>query len=135
MIFLRLFILAVGGTICVGLILIISNTIKLSIYSRQDEINLMSLLGATQRFIKAPLLLEGLFQGVIGVLIALSLTKIIYLYLEYQFQGSLASIFRGINFQFLTMSHLWVMIIASLFVGWFGSLMSINQFLHGRNKR
>ena len=135
MIFLKIFILCIGGILCIGLILIISNTIKLSIYSRQDEISLMSLLGATHHFIKAPLLLEGLVQGAIGVVIALSVVKLIHVYAKHQFQGSLGSIFRGIDLQFLTSPLLWALIIASIFVGLVGSLISINQFLYSKNER
>lgn len=135
MLFFRIFILGIGGVLCVGLVLIISNTIKLSIYSRQDEIDLMSLLGATHHFIKAPLILEGLVQGAIGVLIALSIVKLAHVYIQYQFQGSLESLFRGIDLQFLTNPLLWTMIIASIFIGWIGSLISINQFLHAKNRK
>ena len=95
----------------------------------------MSLLGATHRFIKAPLLLEGLFQGAIGVFIALSVVKLIHVYIQYQFLGSLESIFRGVDLQFLTNHLLWAMTIASIFIGWVGSLISINQYLYARDRR
>ena len=97
MIFLRVFILCLGLILCAGLALIISNTIKLSIYSRQDEIDLMLMLGATFRFIKTPLLLEGLTQGVVGICIGLCVVKLTHFYMLYQFKGSLESIFRGID--------------------------------------
>lgn len=135
MIFLRVFILAVGVILCVGLILIISNTIKLSIYSRQDEIDLMLLLGATHRFIKTPLLLEGLVQGVIGVGLALGIVKLIHVYMRFQFQGSLESIFRGVDLQFLGQPLLWAMILVSIFIGWVGSLLSITQYLHSTDRK
>ena len=133
MIFLRIFILAIGGILCVGLILIIANTIKLSIYSRQEEIELMLLVGATHRFIKAPLLLEGIFQGVIGVLVALAIVKLTHVYVKYQFLGSLESIFRGVDLVFLNSSLLLTMIIASIFIGFLGSHLSVTQYLHARN--
>ena len=134
MIFLRIVILAVGGILSVGLILIISNTIKLSIYSRRDEFDLMLLLGATHRFIKTPLLLEGLVQGVIGVGLALGLVKLIHIYMKFNFQGSLESIFRGVDFQFLTQPLLWTMVLASIFIGWVGSFLSITQYLHSTDR-
>ena len=134
MIFLRVVILAVGGILSVGLILIISNTIKLSIYSRRDEFDLMLLLGATHRFIKTPLLLEGLVQGVIGVGLALGLVKLTHIYMKFNFQGSLESIFRGVDFQFLTQPLLWTMVLASIFIGWVGSFLSITQYLHSTDR-
>jgi cell division transport system permease protein len=134
MIFLRVVILAVGGILSVGLILIISNAIKLSIYSRRDEFDLMLLLGATHRFIKTPLLLEGLVQGVIGVGLALGLVKLTHIYMKFNFQGSLESIFRGVDFQFLTQPLLWTMVLASIFIGWVGSFLSITQYLHSTDR-
>ncbi len=135
MIFLRVFILAVGATLSVGLILIISNTIRLSIYSRQDELDLMLLLGATHRFIKSPLLLEGLVQSIIGVGLALGIVKLIHVYMKFQFQGSLESIFRGVDLQFLTQPLIWAMVLASIFIGWVGSLLSITQYLHSADRK
>ena len=66
MIICRVFLLGVGALLSLGLTLIISNTIRLSIYSRQDEIELMLLIGATPRFVKIPFLLEGVLQGLSG---------------------------------------------------------------------
>ena len=135
MIFLRVFILAVGGVLGVGLVLIISNTIKLSIFSRREEIELMLLVGATHRSIKVPLILEGVVQGLSGVGIALGLIKLVHLYIQLQFQGSLESIFRGADLQFITQSLLWPMLVAGVVIGWVGSQISINQFLHSEARR
>jgi len=135
MIFLRVFILAVGGILGVGLVLIISNTVKLSIFSRREEIELMLLVGATHRSIKVPLILEGVVQGLSGVGIALGLIKLVHLYIQLQFQGSLESIFRGADLQFITQSFLWPMLLAGMIIGWVGSQISINQFLHSEDSR
>ena len=134
MIFFRIFIITFGVVLFAGMIFIISNTIKLSIYSRKDEIDLMLLLGATRHFIKAPLLCEGLLQGTIGVIFALIFVKLVHVYMSFQFEGSLESIFRGVDFQYLTNPLLYSMIIAGIFIGMLGSLMSINQFLNSRNR-
>ena len=85
---LRVFLLAVGGLLSLGLVLIISNTIKLSIYSRRDEIELMLLIGSTHRFVKIPLILEGILQGIAGALMALGLIKLIHFYMKFQLQTS-----------------------------------------------
>jgi cell division transport system permease protein len=135
MIFLRVFILAVGGILGVGLVLIISNTVKLSIFSRREEIELMLLVGATHRSIRVPLILEGVVQGLSGVGIALGLIKLVHLYIQLQFQGSLESIFRGADLQFITQSLLWPMLVGGVVIGWVGSQISINQFLHSEARR
>ena len=48
---------------------LISNTIKITIYARSTEIEIMKLVGATNWFIRLPFLLEGLFLGVLGSII------------------------------------------------------------------
>lgn len=54
----------------IGSILIISNAIQLTIYNRQREIFIMRLVGATHNFIRMPFLIEGLFYGVVSMLVA-----------------------------------------------------------------
>lgn len=56
-----------------GSVLIISNAIQLTIYSRQREIYIMRLVGATRNFIQLPFLFEGLFYGVFSLLLAMIL--------------------------------------------------------------
>jgi len=133
MIFLRGFILVFGVVLFSGMILIISNTIKLSIYSRKDEIDLMALLGATHQYIKVPLLLEGILQGVSGSLLSLVSVKLIHLYIVFWFQGSLESVFRGLEFQYLTKPIIFSVISTGIIVGVLGSLISANQFLRRHN--
>ena len=131
--FLRVFIISFGVVLFSGLIFIISNTIKLSIYTRKDEIDLMSLLGATHRFIKAPLLFEGILQGIVGALLALAAVKLVHLYIILRFQGSLESTFRGFDFQYLTTPLICSILIAGMVIGVFGSLLPVNHFLKMRS--
>jgi cell division transport system permease protein len=51
--------LVVGGLLCVAVLFIVTNTIKLAIYSRRDEIEIYKLVGATDWFVKTPFLIEG----------------------------------------------------------------------------
>ena len=64
--------LIVGGLLCVAVLFIVTNTIKLTIYSRRDEIEIYKLVGATDWFVKTPFLIEGAIQGMMGSVIALS---------------------------------------------------------------
>ena len=52
-------------------VLLISNTIRLSIFSRRREIEVMKLVGATNWFVRGPFMLEGLICGVAGALLAI----------------------------------------------------------------
>ena len=60
-----------GAFLFLFALFIVSNTIKLMVYSRRDEIEIMKLVGATNSFIKLPFYIEGLAQGFAGSLFAL----------------------------------------------------------------
>lgn len=58
--------LAVGIFIAAATVFIISNTIRLTVYARRDEIEVMRLVGATDAYIKIPFFIEGVMQGLAG---------------------------------------------------------------------
>lgn len=60
-----------GSFLLFAALFIVSNTIKLTLYARRDELEIMSLIGATSMFIKTPFLFEGALQGAMGGLLAL----------------------------------------------------------------
>ncbi|MDF1566306.1 MAG: permease-like cell division protein FtsX [Deltaproteobacteria bacterium] len=60
----------VGGMIMLAAAIMVSNTIKLALYARRDEIEIMKLCGATDAFVRAPFLIEGLLQGLAGAILA-----------------------------------------------------------------
>tara|TARA_Y100001936_G_C16003013_1_gene628998 strand:- start:160 stop:1059 length:900 start_codon:yes stop_codon:yes gene_type:complete len=133
MIFTKLFLFAMGGLLCIGLTLIISNTIRLSIYSRQDEIELMLLIGATPRFVKIPFLLEGMFQGFVGSILALFLVGGVHLYMRKEFQSSFEAL--SIKFKFIDETFLIGLVGLSIFVGLMASYISTFKFLRLLNKK
>jgi cell division transport system permease protein len=134
MILMRVFLLALGALLCLGAVLIIANTVKLSVLSRKNEIELMLLTGATPGFIKFPFFLEGIFHGILGAIISLSLMKGIHLYLVSRFQGSIETFGRGMDFQFIPLSFVMVIMLTSLLMGWLGSYLSLQQFLRAYKK-
>lgn len=134
LIFLKIFLVALGGILAMGVLLIISNTIKLSVYSRREEIELMLLIGANPRFIKTPFFLEGIFHGTLGAIISIALLKLLHLYFQFNFEGTLASTNMGIQFQFIGFVYIFLIIVASMIVGWLGSSLSVNQFLKSYGK-
>jgi cell division transport system permease protein len=72
--------LAIGAVLALATLLIVANTIRLSIYARRDEIEILQLVGAGRVFVATPFLLEGLLEGALGGGVAL---------------GTLALVFRG----------------------------------------
>jgi cell division transport system permease protein len=135
MVFCRVFLLGIGCLLALGLILIISNTIRLSIYSRQEEIELMLLIGATPNFVKIPFLLEGVLQGLTGSLVSLGFMGVIYTYLKSEFQPSIDSLARGMDFQFISQPFLLLLVGSSVLIGFIASYISIYQYMQILNKR
>lgn len=66
------------GMLLLSSVFLISNTIKLTVFSRRKEIEIMELVGASQWFIRGPFIAEGLIHGVVGSGIAIVLLNILY---------------------------------------------------------
>ena len=69
--YIDVFFILAAGVLLVASVLLISNTIRLSIFSRRREIEVMKLVGATNWFVRGPFMLEGVFCGVAGALLAI----------------------------------------------------------------
>ena len=115
-----------GGLLCIAVLFIITNTIKLMIYSRRDEIQIFKLVGATDWFVKIPFLIEGAIQGVISGLLALLVLFLMYILL------SLKSIYvfglPVMDIVFLPPDHALFLILLGLGLGLVGSFIAIGRF-------
>jgi cell division transport system permease protein len=69
-------VLAVGGLLVLGVVLILGNTIRLAIESRRDEIVIVKLVGGSNAFVRRPFLYTGLWYGVGGGVFAATLVAI-----------------------------------------------------------
>ena len=65
---------ALAATILFGTVVLISNTIRLSIYARRDLIRILKLVGATDRFVRFPFMIEGILEGFFGSLVAVAVS-------------------------------------------------------------
>ncbi len=75
---LRLFGLGLALVLGTAAVILISNTIRMAIYARRDEVSIMKLVGASNWFIRIPFLLEGLIEGVVGAFIAVLSVWVIF---------------------------------------------------------
>ncbi|WP_044747609.1 permease-like cell division protein FtsX [Bacillus alveayuensis] len=109
---------------------LISNTIKVTIFARRREIEIMKLVGATNWFIRWPFFLEGLFLGVSGSIIPIIILIIIYKrFVEWAnpyVQGSFIELLPLNPFLFQVSA---ILIFIGAFIGIWGSLMSVRKFL------
>ncbi len=120
--------LVLGLLLVAGTMLIVSTTIRLTIYARRREIRIMQLVGATNWFIRAPLLFEGAFQGIVGGLLAAIVLIIGYVYLHSYLADSLKFIKIVYSAQFLTAFALGLILAGALF-GTAGAFISANRYL------
>lgn len=126
---LRLLGLSVGLALGLASLLIVSNTIRLAVYARAEEIEIMRLVGATKLHIRAPFLLEGMIQGGLGAAIALALLFGAYKATLWQLQLTSGQIFGiGVG-AFFDARWAGAMLLAGASVGAFGSLISVGRFL------
>ena len=108
---------------------LIANTIKLAIYSRKREIEIMRLVGASNISIKVPFIIEGLFLGVIGAIIPIILTIYGYVSIYDFFGGKLSTFAKLIEpTPFVYLSSMLLLIIGIL-VGMFGSWQAVRKYL------
>ena len=118
---------AMCGIFIMAAVFIMANTIRLVIYSRRDEIEIMRLVGAAERFIKVPFYFQGLLQGALGASIGLAVLFFAYLVIASNIeQGLFSGLFQ---IRFLSPLMLGVIILLSMLVGWFGSYLSLKQYL------
>ncbi|MGN1013387.1 MAG: permease-like cell division protein FtsX [Clostridia bacterium] len=124
------FLLGVGVVLLVVSVFIISNTIKLAVYSNKREIFIMRYIGATNSFIVKPFIVEGAIMGIVSALISFIVISIVYVYIYVALNSSYA---LGV-FKFIPYSTIWYQILIAyvllgLFIGIFGSAISLKKYL------
>ena len=122
---------AVIAVLLVVSLLIISNTVKLAMYDRKDEIAIMKMVGATNCFIRLPFVVEGFSLGMIGAILAFGTEWAGYDALVQKI-GSVDSLqlFKFVPFQELLIPMVIVFAAAGMFVGIVGSWTSIRKFMN-----
>ena len=130
------YLLRVGSLVIIAIlvltsIFIIANTIKLTVFARRREVSIMKYVGATDRFVRGPFLVEGVLMGIIGSIFSIAVICLGYYYcigyVKHQTIGLISiSLLPVYNiFRSLTLS----LIIIGILIGFLGSSISIRKFL------
>lgn len=112
-------------------VFIISNTIKLTVYSRRLEISIMKSVGATNSFVRLPFVVEGMILGIISGVISLGLVWAFYEFAIHQFSDLLSSLqLDALNFADYALPMLGIFIAIGIVTGVGGALISMGRYLN-----
>ncbi|GMR05393.1 MAG: permease-like cell division protein FtsX [Thermodesulfobacteriota bacterium] len=124
--FLELGALFIGVFLALATVFIISNTIRLAVYARKDEIEVLSLVGASEAYIKVPFFIEGVVQGVAGGALAM----IILVFARYVLASNIPQYFGfAVEMPLSAPVLLGVLVAAGVVMGVAGTLISMGKFL------
>lgn len=124
----------VGLILILGLlftaIFLISNTIRITIIARKDEIEIMKLVGATNSFVRIPFLLEGMWLGILGAILPMIAISIlysnVYKVMAPRLKGELVQL---LDYSPLVFQVNILLLGLGIFIGIWGSFMSVRKFL------
>ena len=131
----------IGGGLIVFSIIIIGNTIKLTVHARRKEISIMKYVGATNNFIRAPFVVEGIILGVISSLISVTLLGGLYLWIKrglignalqgwLKDFGNISSGMEGLlQFDQMFSQIIVIFLGIGIGIGVFGSILSMKKYL------
>ncbi len=112
-------------------VIVVANTIKLTVFNRAKEITIMQYIGATSWYIRGPFLYEGIILGFLAALIATLITTLLY--------GQVASLIERdvlaivsvslINVSFIFENLMWIFSVMGISIGVWGSMISMRKFL------
>jgi cell division transport system permease protein len=114
-----------GGILVAAGVFTISNVIRLTAYARQDELDIMRLVGATSAYVQGPFVVEGMLQGLLGGSLAVALLALAFQVLARD--ALAASELLGRAVVFLPLSLCAALVAGGMLVGLVGSLVSLGR--------
>jgi cell division transport system permease protein len=123
--------LAAAVLLLVAALMLILNTIRVAMFARRREIEVMKLVGATNWFIRVPFIVEGIIQTLLGAAVAVGvMTSLIRPFIDELSEDRVLPIFQGfvITDSNLITTNLFVVIVAVL-IGAIGSAVAVSRFL------
>jgi cell division transport system permease protein len=119
--------IALGAVLALATLLIVANTIRLGIYARRDEIEILSLVGAGRTFVAIPFLAEGVLQGLLGGGVAALALYALYRLALPRFESGIQLFLGFAEPRFLDPRELAVLVAAGALLGGLGSAAALVQ--------
>ncbi|HKO56239.1 MAG TPA: ABC transporter permease [Thermoanaerobaculia bacterium] len=116
-----------GGVLAVAAAFTIANVIRLTMMLYREEIEIMRLVGATERIIRGPFLIEGLLQGTLGGVLAVSLLFAIFEAARRTIAPSSSLLWGFLFAGFLPWQKIAALVAGGMVAGWFGSWLSVRE--------
>ncbi len=110
-------------------LLIVGSTVKLAIMARKQEIEIMQLVGASEGMIKAPFVIEGMIQGMVGASFSILFLWLLLLVLSARLPSSLGIFLPTGRLHFLDLWHVVYLFSLGWMLGAAGTLFSLRRFL------
>ena len=116
--------LALGALLTLAAALTVANVVRLALYARRDELDIMQLVGAPQVYVRGPFIMEGVLQGGIGALLALGALGAVYLALRARYLGPLAAAMNVSSVGFLPLGLCALLVAGGMAVGCVGGIVA-----------
>jgi len=104
--------------------LTVANVVRLGLYTRRDELEIMQLVGAPQAYIRGPFVMEGVLQGGLGAVVALILLGVLFFALRARYLTPLASVLSLSSLNFLPVGLCFLVVLGGMAVGCVGGLVA-----------
>jgi cell division transport system permease protein len=115
---------ALGMVLTIAAALTVANVVRLALYARRDELDIMQLVGAPQSYVRGPFVMEGILQGGIGAVIALAALAVVFFALRARYLAPLASAVNLPSVGFLPIELSLLLVAGGMAVGCLGGLVA-----------
>jgi cell division transport system permease protein len=113
-----------GSVLTIAAALTVANVVRLALYARRDELDIMNLVGAPQAYVRGPFVMEGVLQGGIGALVALLALAVAFFALRARYLVPLASALNVSSIHFLPVELCLLLVVGGMAVGCLGGLVA-----------
>lgn len=124
---LRIIVILTGALLILTSVFMVSHTIRLTLESRQEELEILRFLGATDSYIRGPVIIEGFLLGLFGSLSGVTALSFLYQWIKIRFSGP--GFMNLFELSFLPGSTIFIILSMSLLLCTSGSMISIRKYL------